>query len=91
MPQTLQIQKVLNGHIVQAGCQTLVFNNPDEFAAEMVSWIKDPEKTEAKYRALMPAPIPPPPECYGQTAQEVNCRMPASAPVDALRPAELRR
>ena len=67
MPQQLRITKVLNGHIVEAGCQTLVFNNPDEFAAEMVSWIKDPEKTEEKYRKMMPMPIPPPP-----MGQEVN-------------------
>lgn len=76
MPQTLQITKVLNGHIVQAGCQTLVFNNPDEFSAEMVAWIRDPEAVEAKYRKMMPCPIPPPPEAMAQTAQEVNCREP---------------
>lgn len=64
MPQQLRITKVRNGHIVEAGCQTLVFNNPSEFAAEMVAWINDPEKTEEKYRKMMPSP-PTPPEPMG--------------------------
>lgn len=77
MPQQLRITKVLNGHIVEAGCQTLVFNNPSEFAAEMVAWINDPEKAEEKYRKMMPVPqvpqMPAEPMGMAQTATEAPC------------------
>lgn len=62
MPQEITIQRVLNGFTVIAGCQTLAFNDTEMFISELASWIRDPERTEARYMKLMKTPLQPPPQ-----------------------------
>lgn len=91
MPQELKIMPVLNGFIVHAGCQVLVFNDPDKLAGEFAEWLKQPEQVEKRYRELMekkglcPAP-PPQAEPIGLRTAEEACRVSGPAnPVGELR------
>jgi hypothetical protein len=40
------VQKVMNGIIVQVGCQTLVFNNVQEFVYLLTRYLDNPEQVE---------------------------------------------
>lgn|SRR5262245_31157200 len=79
MPHKLVIETVINGWIVQAGCQTLAFSKRAEIVEEFAKWVDDPMGQEKKYRELMekrgfhPIPIPanvpsPPPQNYAAEA-----------------------
>jgi len=79
MPQELRITPVLNGFIVQAGCQTLVYNSSDHIITEFTEWVREPEKIERRYRETMEKKgICPPPPPDTMTAQEIG-RIPAPA------------
>lgn len=43
------IRKVLNGFIVQVGCQTVVFQNKTELLVELSNYIDNPAEMEKKY------------------------------------------
>lgn len=98
MPRELNIRPVLNGFIVNVGCQTLVFSEPGQLIAEFAAWVNKPAEIEAKYEKMMVdrglIPPPPPPECrtaqecvgQGVGAQDLNIRTPAvpyGGPVEA--------
>ncbi len=53
MPQELVIRTVLNGWVVQAGCQTLVFHDRHAFVAEFSKWLEDPIAVEKGYTEQM--------------------------------------
>lgn len=73
MPQELIITPVLNGFIVRAGCQTLVYDNADKIKMDFASWVDSPASIEGKYALIMKskglmgdqcdAAVPPPPQC----------------------------
>jgi len=88
MPQELIIQPVLNGFIVRAGCQTLVYDNPDKIITDFAEWVRTPNQIEARFRKLMEEKglrPPPPPETL-TTAQEVGrIASPATAPANLRR------
>lgn len=48
--RTVTIQPVLNGFIVQVGCQTLVYQNIEFLARDLVEYQKDPERVEVLFR-----------------------------------------
>ena len=48
MLRTLNIQPVLNGFIVQCGCQRLAYTNIDELIADLGSYLREPEATEKR-------------------------------------------
>lgn len=95
MPREINIRPVLNGFIVNCGCQTLVFNEPGQLIAEFSAWVNKPSEIEAKYEKMMvdKGLIPPPPpecrtaqECVGAIPHDVNIRTPAvpyGGPVEA--------
>ena len=92
MPQELQITPVLNGFIVRAGCQTLVYDSTDKIITDFSDWVCDPQKIEKRYMELMEkkgiCPPPPPP----MTAQEfVNAWIQRTVSAPASVDAELRR
>ena len=76
MPQELIIQPVLNGFIVRAGCQTLVYDNPEKIKMDFAEWVNDPEKIERRYRELMEKkgiyPLAPPPCNAAQEAHPMT-------------------
>ena len=49
MPYAVRIEPVLNGFIAKVGCQTVVFNDIETLAAELVKYYKDPVATEEAY------------------------------------------
>jgi hypothetical protein len=51
MIHKIQIQAVLNGFIVQVGCQTVVFQSVDQLCAELKAYLRDPAGIHARYRA----------------------------------------
>ena len=53
MPQNLQITPVLNGWIVQAGCQTVVYTDSAKIVAEFCEWLSNPDAIENRYKNLM--------------------------------------
>lgn len=66
MPQELRITPVLNGFIVQAGCQTLVYDNPDKIITDFAEWVRNPNQIEARFGKMMEVKglrNTPPPEC----------------------------
>lgn len=81
MPQELRIKPVLNGWIVQAGCQTLVYSDPVVMADEFRDWLKNPAQVEGKYTKLMQARGIGPTDCGDQ----VNSSAP-QAPRDLYPP-----
>jgi hypothetical protein len=61
----VKITPVLNGFIVQVGCQMLVYSNMEDLTGDLIEYQSDPEGTEALFRknAVNPmettAPAPP--------------------------------
>jgi len=53
MPQELRITPVLNGFIVVAGCQTLVYDNPDKIITDFAEWVRNPNQIEGRFGKLM--------------------------------------
>jgi hypothetical protein len=64
----VNVRPVLNGFVVQVGCQTLVFNRIEDVAENLVAYQKDPEGTEKKFaetavnKTLGGGPVPEPVE-----------------------------
>lgn len=60
------VRPVLNGFVVQVGCQTLVFNRIEDVTENLVAYQKDPEGTEKKFaenavnKTLGGGPVPEP-------------------------------
>ncbi len=82
MPQELTIRVVLNGWVIQAGCQTVVFNDKAAFLTEFSKWLEDPQGTEKRYTEKMQER-----GLYPPTPQAVNADRidpPATAAVGAL-------
>lgn len=52
MIRNIEIRAVLNGFIVQVGCQTVVFDNIAQLQAALYSYLTDPEGTEKKWTKL---------------------------------------
>lgn len=49
MFRPLTITAVLNGWVVQCGCQTLVFQDRNQLTSELDAYLKDPQATEARF------------------------------------------
>lgn len=49
MTREIKIIPVLNGFIVQAGCQTVVFNSAKRLVTELEAYYADPAGVEARY------------------------------------------
>jgi len=49
MIREITIKAILNGYIVQIGCQTLVFNDLNTMMLEISRYFENPEKTEKFY------------------------------------------
>lgn len=52
MGRAVNIQKVLNGYIVNVGCQTVVFNDRDTLLIELSKYFYNPAEREAHYRKI---------------------------------------
>lgn len=46
----VQIQQVMNGYLVQVGCQTLVFESQSTLLVELGKYMEQPETIEREYR-----------------------------------------
>lgn len=77
MPQELIIRSVLNGWIVNAGCQTLVFNDADDFAGEFLEWLRDPAKVEGEYQKRVRERGLANPSAVPAAVREILAEMPA--------------
>ena len=66
--RSIRVNPVLNGFIVEVGCQTLVFNRIEDVAENLVAYQKDPDGMEKKFAAdavnktLDNGPVPEPVE-----------------------------
>lgn len=50
MIHEIKIKAVLNGYIVNVGCQTVVFNDRDMLMCELNHYLHTPAETEKRYR-----------------------------------------
>jgi hypothetical protein len=50
IPHKVIIEPVLNGYLVQVGCQHLVFSSTDNLLQALGRYLEDPHKTEIYYR-----------------------------------------
>jgi hypothetical protein len=48
MIRDLRIEPILNGFIVQAGCQRLAYTSVDELITDIGSYLREPEATEKR-------------------------------------------
>lgn len=65
MTREIKIKPVLNGWVVEVGCQSVVFNIQGQLLDELDKYLKAPEETEKKYlveavNRMEPACPPPP-------------------------------
>lgn len=49
MIREINIRAVLNGYVVQVGCQTVVYNSVDTLLVELRNYLIDPEDAEKRY------------------------------------------
>ena len=73
MTREIHIKPVLNGFIVNIGCQSVVFDSRSKLLAELGRYLENPRGLEVEYRknALNPEASPEVPEPRGlMTAQE---------------------
>ena len=49
--RSIRVNPVLNGFVVEVGCQTLVFNKIEDVAENLVAYQKDPDGMEKKFAA----------------------------------------
>lgn len=52
MIRDISIKAVLNGFVVQVGCQTVVFGSVNDMLANISDYVRNPEQVERKYRDL---------------------------------------
>ncbi len=50
MCRNIRINPVLNGFVVEVGCQTVVINNTAQLAAEIKRYYDNPDQVEKEYR-----------------------------------------
>lgn len=48
-PRRIEITPVLNGFIAVIGCQTVVFNTPDQLGSEIARYYKSPDAVEKEF------------------------------------------
>lgn len=92
-PRDITIKPVLNGYVVQVGCQVLAFNSRSDLLHELQRYFEDPEGVEKAYRGnalhaemimlaqIAPGPTPtapPPGEPLGRTYSPPENRDPAT-------------
>lgn len=58
----LKISAVLNGYIVKAGCQTLVFQSARELLRELEAYLNNPAEVEKRFVATAPYGMQPGPD-----------------------------
>ncbi len=49
MIRDFTVRAVLNGYVVNIGCQTLVFNNPAALCDEIERYLRNPQAVEKEY------------------------------------------
>lgn len=52
MIHEITIRAVLNGYVVQVGCQTVVFQSQEAMLSELGQYLRDPEGMEKRYSAF---------------------------------------
>lgn len=52
MIRDIKIHAVLNGYVVEVGCQTVVFMSPEALAMAIQQYLNNPEQTEKQYAML---------------------------------------
>lgn len=62
-PRTIVIEPVLNGFVIQVGCQRVVVKNVGELSGEIARYYANPELTEKSYiqnavNKTMDSPVP---------------------------------
>ncbi len=50
IPRPITIRPVLNGYVVQVGCQEVVFDSTDALISGLRHYLSDPEAIEKDYR-----------------------------------------
>ncbi len=79
----VRIKKVMNGFVVEVGCQILVFNDTAVFLAELARYLTNPDEVEKEYVTKLgiqvgyatEAPPPAPRDPYaGEQACVANTR-----------------
>lgn len=65
MIRDISIHAVLNGFVVQVGCQTIVFNTAESLASNLTLYLNNPDEFEKEFihtainqKHLMPLPPP---------------------------------
>ena len=48
-PQSVTIQKVLNGYFINVGCQTVVFETREKMLFEVNRYLENPAQVEKEY------------------------------------------
>ena len=72
----INIKRVMNGFVVDVGCQTLVFETADKFIAELKRYLDSPDATEKEYTAQYglagcDVAVAPPATPYPSTASAI--------------------
>lgn len=49
IPRTITIKPVLNGYVVNVGCQNLAFTSREDLLNNLKSYLSDPDKTEKAF------------------------------------------
>ena len=95
MPREITIKPVLNGFVVDVGCQRVVFTNTKQLGVAVEEYYNHPEEVEAKYRMnavnKMQGPTeacPPPQPPMGGCLDQVNA---ARDPVRSDPPSQIPR
>ena len=69
-PRDITIHAVMNGYLVQVGCQQVVFESTSKLMEELMAYLKDPQAVEKRYgwdptkEADGPTPATPPGYSY---------------------------
>lgn len=84
--RSLTIHPILNGYLVQAGCQQVAFTSREQLISSLRDYLNDPKNTEERFlrNAVNPMSIPLPPSqgCAGEI-NEPACN--TQAPIGGLR------
>lgn len=78
MPQEIIIQPVLNGWIIRAGCQTIVYADAAKMIADFREWVLEPEKVEGYFKEMMARKGVPVPQCAPTPMAAENYASPQS-------------
>lgn len=47
--RNINIRKVMNGYVVEVGCQTLVFETKEKLVTELATYLANPDEVERNY------------------------------------------